>query len=216
MSSADRRDPVTDHLLTPENSALVLVDYQPPQVYTSISANPGELVNNVVALARTAVAFDMPVILSTAQVENGVNPDTIPQLREVLPGVTSYDRTVINAWEDTEFVEAVRATGRKKLIFGALWTEVCLAFPVVDALREGFEIYVPVDCVGGTSAEAHRSGLDRVVQAGAVPVSWISVLCELKRDWNREESNEILLGVALQHGGAFGNEVAIKLNRTSL
>jgi nicotinamidase-related amidase len=112
----------------------------------------------------------------------------VHQLADVLDGVKAFDRTTINAWEDEEFVRAVRTTGRKKLLMTALWTEACLTFPTLDAIREGYEVYPIVDAVGGTSAEAHRAALERVIQAGAKPTSWVQVLCELQRDWSRQET----------------------------
>jgi nicotinamidase-related amidase len=121
-------------------------------------------------------------------VKTGLNQPTIHQLQEVFPDVESFDRTTINAWEDVEFLKAVKATGRKKLIMAALWTEACLTFPALDALKEGYEVYPVVDAVGGTSIEAHRAGLERICQAGAHPVSWVQLICELQRDWNRKET----------------------------
>jgi len=217
MTSMAPRDPTQDHLLTPKNSALVLIDYQAPQVYTALSTTDmSNLIRNVVALAKTATLFDLPIVLSTIQVGNGVNPDTIPQLREQLQGVRAIDRMSINAWEDEEFVTAVRATQRKKLIMGGLWTEVCLAFPTLDAIKEGFDVYPVIDAVAGTTREAHDSAIQRVIQAGARPVTWISVLCELQRDWGHTKTASGMLEIALQQGGSFGTEVALKLERTSL
>jgi nicotinamidase-related amidase len=215
MTSMPPRNPMDDELLAPENAALVVIDYQPAQVYTAVSADPDFLVRNVVSLARVGKLFNLPIVLSTVNVSTGNNDETIPQLREALAGVTSYDRTAINAWEDRDFVEAVRATGRKKLIMTALWTEVCLVFPALSAMAEGFQVYAPIDCLAGTSREAHESGVQRVIQAGAIPVSWISVLCELQRDWNRSDTAQGMIDVAMQRGGPFGNELAIKLDKTS-
>ncbi len=141
MKSTLIRDPKNDILLAPGNAALILIDYQPPQVSTVESIDRQKLINNVVALAKTAKLFDLPIILSTVNVSNGVNEDTIPQLADVLKGVKPVDRTSINSWEDEEFLAAVKATGRKKLIMGALWTEACLLFPTLDALSEGYEVY---------------------------------------------------------------------------
>jgi nicotinamidase-related amidase len=147
------------------------------------------LVDNIVAVAKAAMLYELPVVLSTVNVETGINGPTIPQLREVLTGIKALNRTTINAWEDNKFVNAVKATGRKKLIMTALWTEACLTFPSLDALREGYEVYPVVDAVGGTSLEAHRAGLERiVVQARAKPISWVQMLCELQRDWVRKET----------------------------
>jgi nicotinamidase-related amidase len=165
MASQSPRDPVTDHLLTPQNAALVVIDYQPSQVQTVTSMDRELLVDNIVSVARLARTFDLPVVLSTINVANGQQP-TIPELKAVLSDSVELDRTVINAWEDPAFRRAVEATGRRKLIMTALWTEVCLAFPALDALRDGFEVFPVVDAVGGTSPEAHRSGLSASAKQG--------------------------------------------------
>ncbi|WP_283136618.1 hydrolase [Rhizohabitans arisaemae] len=199
-----RRDPEADHLLTPENSALILIDYQPPQIYTVRSMPTGDLIGNVVALARTARRFGLPIVLSTVNVETGVNEETVPQLRGELSGIPSIDRTSINSWEDREFVDAVKATGRRKLIIGALWTEACLLFPTLDALREGYEVYPVVDALGGTTVESHRSSLARVHQAGAQLTTWNSVACELQRDWARRETVQDFVKTAKEQGDAWG------------
>lgn len=188
MTSQPVRDQVKDHLLTPKNSALVIIDFQPVQVNSILSMDRRTLVANVVSVAKAAKVFGLPVVLSTVNVTSGRNKPTIHQLTEVLTGVDAYDRTTINAWEDEEFVKAVRATDRKKLIIAALWTEACLTFPTLDALRDGYEVYPVVDAVGGTSVEAHRAAIERIVQAGAKPIGWVQLLCELQRDWARTET----------------------------
>jgi nicotinamidase-related amidase len=196
MVSEPRRDPITDHLLTPQNAALVVIDYQPGQVQTVGSMDRGLLVSNIVSVARMAKTFELPVVLSTVNVANGQGP-TIPELKGELPDSPEIDRTQINSWEDVEFRTAIEATGRTKLIMTALWTEVCLAFPTLDALREGFEVYPVVDAVGGTSVEAHRAGLERIVQAGAQPISWVSLACELQRDWARTDTVPDIVDIVL-------------------
>jgi nicotinamidase-related amidase len=188
MTSEAIRDPLMDQLLTPQNSALIIIDYQPVQVTSVASMDRRTLVTNIVAVARTAKLYGLPILVSTVNVKTGANQPTIHQLQDVLSGIESYDRTTINAWEDTQFVEAVRASGRRKLIMTALWTEACLTFPTLDAIREGYEVYPVVDAVGGTSPEAHRAALDRITQAGAKPVSWVQLICELQRDWQRKET----------------------------
>jgi nicotinamidase-related amidase len=187
MTSTDPiRDPRQDHLLTPQNAALVIIDFQPVQVGSVASRDRRSLVANVVALARTAKLYGLPIVLSTVNVKTGRNAPTIHQLTDLLPEVQPIDRTSINAWEDRDFLEAIRATGRKKLIMAALWTEACLTFPTLDALREGYDVYAVADAVGGTSKEAHDSALRRITQAGAIETSWVQVICELQRDWRRE------------------------------
>jgi nicotinamidase-related amidase len=188
MTSEAIRDPIKDQLLTPKNSAMIIVDYQPVQVTSVASMDRRTLVTNIVAVARIAKLYGLPIVLSTVNVKTGLNQPTIHQLQEILPGVEALDRTTINAWEDVQFNKAVKATGRKKLIMAALWTEACLTFPSLDVLREGYEVYPVVDAVGGTSPEAHRAALERIVQAGAKPVSWAQLACKLQRDWQRKET----------------------------
>ncbi len=170
MTSEPMRDPVTDHLLTSRNSALVVIDYQPDQMQVMTSIDREVLVDNMVSVTRLARTYDLPVVLSTVNAANGQG-NTLPEIKAALPDTPEIDRTTMNAWEDVEFRQAVEATGRKKLIMTALWTEICLTFPTLDALRDGFEIYPVVDAVGGTSPEAHRAALERIVQAGARPIA---------------------------------------------
>ena len=188
MSSEPIRDPLEDHLLTPQNSALIVIDYQPVQVNSIKSMEQGKLVENIVTVAKTARAYGLPVVLSTVNVRTGVNKPTVAPLLEALGNIEALDRTTINAWEDVEFRKAVQATGRRKLVMTALWTEACLSFPTLDALREGYEVFPVVDAVGGTSPVAHETALRRVEQAGAQLISIPSLLCELQRDWARKET----------------------------
>jgi len=182
------RDPHADPMLTPQNAALVIIDFQPVQVTSIASMERRELVANITAVARTAKLFGLPIVLSTVNVSTGRNQPTIHQLTEVLGPVEAIDRTSINAWEDADFVAAVQATGRKKLVMAALWTEVCLVFPALDALRAGYEVYPVVDAVAGTSKAAHEAGLQRILQAGGQPTTWVQFICELQRDWNRVDT----------------------------
>jgi nicotinamidase-related amidase len=137
-----------------------------------------------------AKLYQLPTVLSTVNVATGRNKPMIHQVTDVLGDAPIYDRTTLNAWEDTEFLAAVKATGRKKLVISALWTEVCLAFPTLDALRDGYDVYPVVDACGSTSEAAHRAGLERMTQAGARPISWVSLICELQRDWGRVETRQ--------------------------
>jgi nicotinamidase-related amidase len=146
------------------------------------------MIKNAVSTVRLIKTFGVPVVHSTVNVANGREGPTIPELAGLLADDKPLDRTTINSWEDIEFVQAVHATGRRKLIFCALWTEMCLAFAALDALREGYEVYPVTDAVGGTSPEAHRAGLDRVMRAGGQPVTWVSLAGELLRDWARPEA----------------------------
>jgi nicotinamidase-related amidase len=197
MTSAPVRDPLADHLLTPENAAFLIIDYQPSQLAGIHSMDRELLVKNAVSTVRTIKTFAVPVVHSTINVATGRGKPTLPELAGLLEDDKPLDRTSTNAWEDIEFVQAVHATGRRKLIICALWTEICMAFAALDALREGYEVYPVVDAIGGTSPEAHRAGLDRVIQAGGQPISWISLAVELQRDWARQDTVAAVIEIAL-------------------
>ena len=197
MTSAPVRDPIADHLITPQNAAFLLIDYQPSQLAGVRSMDRDLLVKNAVSTVRTIKAFGVPVVHSTINVATGRGGPTLPELVGLLADDKPLDRTSTNSWEDIEFVQAVRATGRRKLILCALWTEICMAFTALDALREGYEVYPVVDAIGGTSPEAHHAGLDRVMQAGGQPISWVSLAVELQRDWARQETVQEVIKIVL-------------------
>ena len=146
MTSLEPRNPETDELLSPENSMFLLIDYQPTQVNSINSMNKQDLIRNVTNLTELMKTFDVPIVLSTVNVATGRNKETIPQLKELLSDVVSYDRTSINSWEDKEVNEAVKKIGRKNIIICGLWTEACLTFPTLDALKEGFESLCSCRC----------------------------------------------------------------------
>jgi nicotinamidase-related amidase len=188
MTSSPTRDQINDHLLTPKNAALVIIDYQPVQVNSIGSMDRQLLVDNIVRVAKLGKAFRLPIVLSTVNVKTGVQKPTIPPLKEVLQDNEELDRTSINSWEDREVLAAIEATGRKKLIMCALWTEACLIYPALDALREGYEVLPVVDAVGGVTVEGHRAALERIALAGGKYESWVQLACELQRDWARTET----------------------------
>lgn len=204
MASEPIRDPVNDHLLTPQNAAFVIIDYQPVQVNSIASMDRQLLINNIVGTAKAAVAYGLPIVHSTVNVRTGLNKPPIPHLRKVLGEYPTYDRTTINSWEDVEFRKAVEATGRRKLIMTALWTEACLTFPALDALREGYEVYVVADAVGGTSVTAHEMALRRIEQAGGRMISVAQLFCELQRDWLRKDTVPAFLDLFVETGGTAG------------
>lgn len=176
----------------------MVIDYQPTQVNSIASMDRQLLVDNIVRVARIAKTYRLPVVLSTVNVKPGINKPTIPQLKQVLSDEVELDRTQINAWEDEEFLQAVESTGRKKLIMCALWTEACLTFPALDAIRDSYDVYPVTDAVGGTSLEAHQRALERLANAGAKSTTWVQLICELQRDWNRVDTvkdfKDILFG----------------------
>ena len=212
MTSEAIRNAYTDHLLSPENAALIIIDYQPIQVSSIRSMARDELVFNITSVAKAAVNYGLPIIHSTVNVATGRNKPPIQELQDVIGHLPTYDRTSINSWEDSEFKEAVRAAGRRKLIMTALWTEACLTFPALDAIQEGYEVYVPVDAVGGTSLAAHDAALRRMEQAGAKLISRVQMYCELQRDWAREATVPGFMDVFASFDG-FNPEKADKAAR---
>lgn len=185
------RDPHADHLLTPQNCVLALIDYQPEQYGTVRSATKERIDLNVIAVCKVAVKYDIPVVLSTVGVDLGVNQPTAEAIKAELPGVEEIDRTGVNAWEDADFRQAIKETGRKKVVMAGLWTEVCLTFPTLDMLAEGFEVYPIADAVGGISREAHQWAFERMLAAGASPVTAISFGGEIMRNWARSDADNL-------------------------
>ena len=175
------REAKTDHLLSPENAALVLIDFQPSLIDGTNSIDHDVLINNVTALTKAAQLFDLPIVLSTIGVGAGYQGDTVATIKDLLPGIETVDRRAVNAWEEEAFRAAIEATGRRKLIIAALWTEVCLVFPALDLIRDGYEVYAVSDSSGGTTLDAHNRGMERMVQAGVVPVTWEAVMAEIGR-----------------------------------
>jgi nicotinamidase-related amidase len=191
-----------DGLLRAEDSVVVLIDHQPFQFANLNSHEPALVANNVVGLAKGAKAFGVPTILTTVLEERGGY--LIKALQDVFPDQKPIDRTFINTWEDQNVVDVVKATGRKQLVLAALWTEVCLAMPTIQALAEGYDVFIVTDASGGVSAEAHDMAVRRMVAAGAVPITWLAVLSEWQRDWAREETAAGFTEVILEHAGGSG------------
>ncbi|AML59443.1 Isochorismatase family protein [Serratia rubidaea] len=190
-------------LLEPTNSALIFIDHQPQMAFGVANIDRQQLKNNVVALAKAGKIFNVPTLFTSVETES-FSGYIWPELLAVHPDSRPIERTSMNSWEDAAFVRAVEATGRKKLVISALWTEVCLTFPALMALEAGYEVYVVTDTSGGTSADAHERAIDRMVQAGAVPVTWQQVLLEYQRDWARKESYDAVMDLVREHSGAYG------------
>jgi len=189
-------------LMTPEECVVVLIDHQPFQFANLHSHEPTMIVNNVIGLAKFAKAFKVPVILTS--VLEGRGGKIIKGLQDVFPDQKPIDRTYINTWQDKKVVDAVKATGRRKLVLAALWTEMCLAMPAIQAVGEGYEVYIVTDASGGVSAEAHDMAVRRMVQAGVVPITWIALSGEWQRDWARESTLADAAKILGEHGGASG------------
>jgi nicotinamidase-related amidase len=198
-----------DALLTPENCVLLLIDHQPFQLANVNSHEPTMVINNVTALAKTAQAFNIPTILTIVNEKRGGT--IFGQVQAVFPDQKPIDRTFINAWEDRRVVEAVEKTGRKKLAIAALWSEMCLAMPAIQAMGEGYDVYVVTDASGGVSPEAHDMATRRLVAAGAQPITWLGMAGELQRDWARTERLGEVAQIFSEHGGASGAALAWEL-----
>jgi len=204
MKDASTSDPRTglNALLTPTNCALILIDHQPFQFAGLRSHDTQTIINNVVGLAKAAKIFGVPTLLSTVVEDKGGY--LIKQLQDVFPEQKPIDRTFINTWEDERVGAWVRRTGRKKIVMAALWTEICLAMPVIHALGEGYEVYIVTDASGGVSVEAHEMAIQRMVQAGAVPITWTVFGSELQRDWARTATVAALAQTLVDHMGNVG------------
>ncbi|PRA31224.1 hydrolase [Pseudomonas poae] len=190
-------------LLNPSNSTLILIDHQPQMSFGVQSIDRQTLKNNTVALAKAAKIFNVPTIFTSVETKS-FSGYIWPELLSVFPDQQPIERTSMNSWEDKALVAAVKSTGRKKLIMAALWTEVCLNFPALEALAEGYEVYIVTDASGGTTKEAHDMSIQRMIQAGAVPVTWQQVLLEYQRDWAHKETYDEVMDLVRDHSGAYG------------
>jgi len=193
-------------LLNPKNCCVIFIDHQPGMTFGVSNVDRQSLINNVVGLAKACNTFNIPVILTSVETKS-FSGNIWPQLTEQFPKTPIIARSSMNSWEDPKFVAAVKATGRKKLVICALWTEVCLCFPALCALAEGYEVYAVEDCSGGTSEAAHQWAMKRMVQAGVVPLTWIQVMLEFQRDWSRRETYDSVMKTVLENCGAYGQVV---------
>jgi nicotinamidase-related amidase len=196
-------------LLTPDNCALMLIDHQPFQFAGLRSHDTQTVINNVVGLAKAAKLFNVPTLLTTVLEERGGY--LLKQLQDVFPEQKPINRTFINTWEDARCVDWVKKTGRKKIVMAALWTEICLAMPAIHALGDGYEVYIVTDASGGVSVEAHEVAVQRMVQAGAVPLTWTVFGSELQRDWARTATVPVLGEMLMQHMGNVGTSLSWEL-----
>lgn len=191
-------------LLTPQNSQLIFIDQQPQMAFGVQSIDRQVLKNNVVALAKGAKAFQIPTTITTVETE-GFSGHTYPELLSVFPQNKILERTSMNSWDDQNVRDALAANGRKKVVVSGLWTEVCNTTFALEAMRDGdYEIYMVVDASGGTSLDAHKYAIDRLVQAGAVPVTWQQVVLEWQRDWARKQTYNDVMALVREHSGAYG------------
>jgi nicotinamidase-related amidase len=209
MASESNRKAGLGALLTPDNCALVLIDHQPFQFAGLRSHDTQTIINNVVGLAKSAKAFNVPTLLSTVVEERGGL--LLKQLQDVFPNQKPINRTFINTWEDARCVDWVKKTGRKKIVIAALWTEICLAMPAIQAAGEGYEVYIVTDASGGVSLEAHEMAIQRMVMAGCMPITWTVFASELQRDWARTETVPALAQMLVEHMGNVGTSLTWEL-----
>ena len=190
-------------LLTPDNCVITLIDHQPQMLFGVTNIDRQTVINNTVGLAKAAKVFNVPIVLSSVETKS-FSGYLWPQLVAVFPDKKPVERTSMNAWEDKNYVAAIQATGRKKIVMAGLWTEVCVSFPTVQAIEAGYEVYVVADCCGDITQMAHEMAMQRVIQAGAVPMTWIQTMLELQRDWARRETYDKVMDIVKEHGGAYG------------
>lgn len=190
-------------LLTPQNCTVIFIDHQPQMTFGVANIDRQTLINNVIGLAKAARTFNVPTVLTAVETMS-FSGHIWPQLKDVFPNNEIIERSSMNSWEDARFVETVKNHGRKKLVMAALWTEVCLCFPALEAVAAGYDVYAVADASGGTSREAHDYAMQRMVQAGVIPVTWQQVLLEFQRDWSRKATYNDVIATVEEHSGAYG------------
>jgi len=191
-------------VLTPQNSQLIIIDHQPQMAFGVQSMDRQLMKNNVVGLAKAAKIFEIPTIITTVESES-FSGYTYPELLDVFPNQKTLERTSMNSWDDQKVRDALKANGRSKVVVAGLWTEVCNTTFALSAMLEGdYEIYMVADASGGTTKEAHDYAMQRMIQAGVVPVTWQQVALEWQRDWARRDTYDAVIGLAQEHSGAYG------------
>ena len=190
-------------LLTPDNCVVTMIDLQPQMLFGVAGSDRNSIINHNVALAKAARVFGVPVVLSTVE-SKAFSGNLWPQVQAVFPGRTPIERSTMNAWDDTNFVGAIERTGHRKIVLSGLWTETCVALPTIQAIHDGYEVYVVEDCCGDVSQLAHDNAMKRVIQAGAKPVTALSVMLEWQRDWAARGTYDAVMDIVKTHFGAYG------------
>jgi nicotinamidase-related amidase len=190
-------------LLTPDNSVVAIIDLQPQMLFGVSNFDRQSIINNNLVLSKAARTFEVPVVLSTVETKS-FSGNMWPQIQAVFPRQQPIERTSMNSWDDANFVAAITKTARKNIVLSGLWTETCVALPTIQAIQEGFKVYVVEDCCGDVSALAHANAMTRVVQAGAVPVTALSVMLEWQRDWALRDTYDTVMDIVKTHCGAYG------------
>jgi nicotinamidase-related amidase len=203
MAQTQRAKRSEKGLLTPDNCAVAFIDHQAQMLFGVSNFDRQSIINNTVALAKATRIFDVPVVLSTVE-SKSFSGNMWPQLKAVFPRRESIERSSMNSWDDPKFVSAIAKTGRKKIILAGLWTETCIALPTIQAIHDGYEIYVAEDCCGDVSQLNHDNAMRRVIQAGAKPVTALSTMLEWQRDWAHRDTYDAVMDVVKNHFGAYG------------
>ena len=190
-------------LLTPDNCVVTFIDLQPQMLFGVSNFDRQSVINNNVALAKAARVFGVPAVLSTVETKS-FSGNMWPQIQAVFPGEAPIERTTMNSWDDENFVAAVERSGRKKIVLCGLWTETCVALPTVQAIHDGYEVFVVEDCCGDVSVLSHENAMKRVIQAGAKPVTALSVMLEWQRDWAAKDTYDSVIDIVKNHFGAYG------------
>ena len=190
-------------LLTPDNCVVTLIDLQPQMLFGVANFDRQAIINNNVALSKAARVFEVPVVLSTVETQS-FSGNIWPQIQAIFPNQVPIERSSMNSWDDQNFVAAIEQTGRKKIVLAGLWTETCVALPTVQAIHDSYDVYVVEDCCGDVSQLAHENAMQRVIQAGAKPVTALSVMLEWQRDWAARDTYDAVMDIAKTHFGAYG------------
>jgi nicotinamidase-related amidase len=190
-------------LLTPDNCVVAIIDLQPQMLFGVANFDRQTIINNNVALLKAAKVFEIPVVLSTVETKS-FSGNMWPQIQAVLPNQTPIERTSMNSWDDKNFVAAIEKSGKKKIVLSGLWTETCVALPTVQAIHDNYEVYVVEDCCGDVNQLSHDNAMKRVIQAGAKPVTALSVMLEWQRDWAERDSYDAIMDIVKSHFGAYG------------
>ena len=190
-------------LLTPDNSVVAIIDLQPQMLFGVANFDRQTIINNNIVLSKAARVFDVPVVLSTVETKS-FSGNMWPQIQAIFPNQKPIERTTMNSWDDKNFVAAIEKTGRKKIVLSGLWTETCVALPTVQAIHDGYEVYVVEDCCGDVNQLSHDNAMKRVVQAGAKPVTALSVMLEWQRDWAEKDTYDAVINIVKAHLGAYG------------
>lgn len=190
-------------LLKPDNTVLLMIDYQPQMAFGVVNIDRQTLKNNVIGLAKAAHLFQVPTFLTSVETE-GFSGYVFPELLDVFPNQNIIERTSMNSWDSETVRKAIAQTKKRKLILAGLWTEVCINMPALCAMQDGYEVYVVEDACGGTSEVAHRASMNRMTQAGVVPITWLQLMLEWQRDWATKTSYSGVINIVREHCGAYG------------